>query len=440
MSLMERVKAAGMEDDIACDPSYSDELKQRVGKMIEPRHLAKLASENPLQAQGEIRSAVDAILQESPWLGEGAESPEAITQSLVNAMFGLGPLEPYLADESVTEIMVNGTHSLFVERNGACVSCPVPFASDDDVRTLIDRILGPLGRRVDESTPMADARLSSGHRVNAVIPPISPDGPMLTIRKFSSRVLKMSDLQALGTIDDCTRQLLSWAVAARKNVAVSGGTGTGKTTMLNALSCEIDFAERVLTIEDSAELRFLEHPHVVRMEARPLNAEGKGEVTIRDLVKNALRMRPDRIVVGEVRGGEALDMLTAMNTGHDGSMTTLHSNSPQDAITRLSTMVRFAADLPLDAIEAQLGGAIDLIVQISRYRDGTRRISEICEVSFDREKCRCEVGSLFVRDGGGVGTWCACPSWIDGLAADGIADEGEVERWMDAACLRPCAA
>ena len=288
---------------------------------------------------------------------------------------------------------------------------------------------------------MVDARLMSGHRVNAVIPPISPDGPMLTIRKFSRRVYSLFDLEAMGTLDTCMRKLLTWSVLARKNIAVSGGTGSGKTTLLNALSCEISHDERILTIEDSAELRFLSHPHVVRLEARAENAEGKGEVNIRKLVKNSLRMRPDRIIVGEVRGEEALDMLSAMNTGHDGSLTTLHSNSPSDAVVRLATMVRFAADMPIDAIEAQIGGALDLIVQISRRRDGSRCISHICEIEFDYEARACRITPLFIRENLSVaGEWFAAPYWLKLAQEDGIVTAEEVQTWLQATCLLPPAA
>lgn len=436
MSLMDRVRASGYEEQTTQISSAPEELKQRIAALLPPQRLAQLALDNPKQAEGEIRSAVESVLQENPWLATEGQSADQLSDSLVNDVFGLGPLEPYLADDTITEIMVNGTQSLYIEREGTCVSCAVPFADDDAVRTLIDRIIGPLGRRVDESAPMVDARLASGHRVNAVIPPIAPDGPVLTIRKFSRQVLDLAQLQHKGSLDIYMAQLLRWAVLARKNIAVSGATGTGKTTLLNALSCEIPTSERVITIEDSAELRFLEHPHVVRMEARPLNAEGKGEITIRDLVKNSLRMRPDRIIVGEVRGEEALDMLNAMNTGHDGSLTSLHSNSPADAIVRLSTMVRFAADLPLDAIEAQIGSALDLIVQIERYRDGKRRISQICEVRYSYEDRSCSVVPLYVRArADDVGIWHAAPSWLAEFRQSGLVSAEEVEAWLYATCL-----
>ena len=436
MSLMDRVREAGMMDAPASSGALADELRERVSAILPPPQLAQLAQENPRQAEGEIRSACEQVFQECPWLIEGAQSADDLVDAFVNNVFGLGPLEPYLADDTVTEIMVNGIKSFYVERGGVNVACPVPFADEDAVRALVDRIIGPLGRRIDESAPMVDARLASGHRVNAVIPPIALDGPTLTIRKFSEHVLGLADLVSMGTLSEGTSRVLTWAVAARKNIAVSGGTGTGKSTLLNALSCEIAHSERIVTIEDSAELRFLEHPHVVRMEARPVNAEGKGEITIRDLVKNALRMRPDRIIVGEVRGGEALDMLNAMNTGHDGSATTLHANSPADAIMRLATMVRFAADLPIDAIEAQVGSALDVIVQLARYRDGSRKVSHICEVNYDREEGRCRVTQLYVRNGlDDAGEWLAAPAWFDEAMRDGVMTDKEVKAWMQSVRL-----
>lgn len=441
MSLMERVRSAGLDEVTPLTQNATEELRKKISVLLPPQRLAQLASDNPRQAESEIRSAAEQVFAESPWLAMDDAAPSALIESLVNDVFGLGPLEPYLADDTVTEIMVNGTQSLFIEREGKNVACPVPFANDEALRTLIDRIIGPLGRRIDEANPMVDARLASGHRVNAVIPPIALDGPVLTIRKFSREVLRLQDLEVRGSLDASMRQFLVWAIAARKNIAVCGGTGTGKTTLLNSLSCEIPHEERIVTIEDSAELRFLEHPHVVRMEARPENAEGKGEVTIRDLVKNSLRMRPDRIIVGEVRGGEALDMLNAMNTGHDGSLTTLHSNSPADAVMRLSTMVRFVAELPLDAIEAQIGSALDLIVHVSRFRDGSRRISQVCEVTFDRTNRTCVTPILFDRPfASDTGVWRAAPYWFEQIVDDGIVSREEVLRWMEKAHLLPSAA
>ena len=277
---------------------------------------------------------------------------------------------------------------------------------------------------------MVNARLPQGHRVNAVVPPIAPDGPVVTIRKFTSHVITLDEMERSGSVEPRVRSFLTWAVRARKSIAVVGGTGSGKTTLLNALSCEISHDERIVTIEDSLELRFLEHPHVVRMEARPRNAEGAGEVTIRDLVANALRMRPDRIVVGECRGAEALDMLQAMNTGHDGSLTTLHANSPAESIARLETMVRYEADLPIDVIEANIATAIDLIVQTRRAMDGSRRVTDIVTLSFDRTAGRCETHPVYGWDAhGGQGAWLSVPDWIEGLPEMGLAEEEEVAAW-----------
>ncbi|MCS6887846.1 MAG: CpaF family protein [Chloroflexus sp.] len=296
-------------------------------------------------------------------------------------LLGLGPLEPFLHDETVTEIMVNGPHQIWIERNGKIEETGATFMDDDHVRRIIDRIIAPLGRRCDETTPMVDARLPDGSRLNAIIPPLCLNGPTLTIRKFFKQPLTVHDLIARGSASPEIMELLRVCVQGRLNIIVSGGTGTGKTTILNVLSSFIPPDERIVTIENAAELR-LQQRHVVTLETRPPNIEGKGEVTIRDLVVNALRMRPDRIVVGECRAGEALDMLQAMNTGHDGSMTTLHANSPRDAIHRLETMVLMAGlDLPQRAIREQIASAINLIVQLDRLKDGSRKITKICEVT-----------------------------------------------------------
>ena len=307
------------------------------------------------------------------------------------------------------------------------------FSDVAHVRALIDRILAPLGRRVDESSPMVDARLPSGHRVNVVIPPLAVDGPAITIRKFTERAMTLEQMQEMGSFDARVTQLLMWAVQARKNVAVCGGTGSGKTTLLNALSCTISPLERIVTIEDSAELRFTEHPHVVRMEARPRNAEGVGEVTIRDLVRNALRMRPDRIIVGECRGAEALDMLQAMNTGHDGSLTTLHANSPEDMVMRLVTMVRYGLDLPVDVIESNIASALDLVVQTARFRDGRRFVTQIAQVERGSVDALCRVVPLFERRGlDSSGSWSKAPDWIEAAVESKAVTREEVDEWMRA--------
>jgi pilus assembly protein CpaF len=294
---------------------------------------------------------------------------------------GLGPLQPLLEDDTVTEVMVNGCEALYYERDGVISRAERVFDSAEQIMVVVDRILAPLGRRLDESSPIVNARLESGYRVNAVIAPVAIDGPVVTIRKFSGRISSLDRLVELGSIPSWYARLLSWAVRARCDIAVAGGTGSGKTTLLNALSCEIGHGERIVTVEDSAELRFETHPHVIRLEARSASIEGTGRVTIRDLVTNALRMRPDRIVVGEVRGEECIDMLQAMNTGHDGSLTTLHAGTADEAVLRLVLMARFGMDLPTDIIEEQVSTAIDLIVMSRRMPDGSRAIGPTSVVS-----------------------------------------------------------
>ena len=295
-------------------------------------------------------------------------------------VLGHGPLQRLLDDPSVTEIMVNGHDMIYIEQNGKLVRSSAAFSSEEALRRMIERIVSRVGRRIDESSPLVDARLADGSRVNAVIPPLAFNGSSLTIRKFSRDPLKVEDLIGFGTLSADMAELLRACVEARLNIIVSGGTGSGKTTLLNVLSSFIPEGERIVTIEDAVELQ-LQQDHVVRLESRPPNIEGKGAISIRDLVRNSLRMRPDRIVIGEVRGGESLDMLQAMNTGHDGSLSTVHSNSPRDAIARLETLVLMAGmDLPLRAIREQIASAVDLIIQLSRLRDGTRRVTFVTEV------------------------------------------------------------
>ncbi|MEM8905514.1 MAG: CpaF family protein [Actinomycetota bacterium] len=306
---------------------------------------------------------------------------QRLVREITEDVLGLGPLQAFLEDPSVTEVMVNGSTSIYVERHGLVELTDARFLDDHHVRQVIERIVAQVGRRVDESSPMVDARLPDGSRVNAIVPPLAVDGPMLTIRKFAQSALTIGNLLQLGSLTPEAAELLDLCVLGRMSVLISGGTGTGKTTLLNVLSSFIPDHERIVTIEDAVELR-LHQEHVIRLESRPPNIEGRGEITIRDLVRNALRMRPDRIVVGEVRGGEALDMLQAMNTGHEGSLSTLHANSPRDALARLETMVLMAGiDLPVKAIREQVASAIDVIVQVSRMRDGTRRIVGISEVN-----------------------------------------------------------
>ena len=335
----------------------------------------------------EVREQIKNIISTYA-VREMAESRQSFTrierQKLVddicNELLGLGPLEPLLQDESITEIMVNGPRTIFVEQKGKLKLTDIHFYDDSHLMNIIERILTPIGRRVDESSPLVDARLSDGSRVNIIIPPLSLVGPAVTIRKFSKSAFEMKDLVKFGTLGENMALFLEACVKARLNILVSGGTGSGKTTTLNAMSAFIPGDDRIVTIEDAAELR-LQQRHVVTLEARPANLEGKGAITIRDLVRNALRMRPDRIIVGEVRSGEALDMLQAMNTGHDGSLTTAHANTPRDVLSRLETMVLMAGmELPVRAVRTQVSSAIDLILQQSRIRDGTRKITHITEV------------------------------------------------------------
>lgn len=308
------------------------------------------------------------------------EERRRLIREISDEVMGYGPLQRLLEDPSVTEVMVNRFDQIYVERHGHLAATDLQFSSDDHLRKVIERIVSKVGRRIDESSPLVDARLEDGSRVNAIIPPLAVNGPSLTIRKFSQVPLTVRNLIEWGSISQEMAELLSACVRARLNVIVSGGTGTGKTTMLNVLSTFIPSSDRIVTIEDAVELQ-LQQRHVVRLESRPPNIEGKGAVTIRDLVRNSLRMRPDRIIVGEVRGGESLDMLQAMNTGHDGSLSTVHANSPRDAIARLETLVLMAGmDLPLRAIREQVSSAVDLIVQVTRLRDGSRRVTHVTEV------------------------------------------------------------
>lgn len=306
---------------------------------------------------------------------------DQIFREIIDDILGFGPLQPLLDDPEVSEIMVNNAHNVYIEKRGKIVKTAIEFQNDDHVLQIIDRIILPLGRHIDSDTPTVDARLPDGSRVNAVIPPVAIDGPSLTIRKFQRGKLTVKNLTEYNTLTPQLAEFLRACVVSRLNILISGGTGAGKTTLLNALSSFIPDDERIITIEDAAELR-LQQAHVLRMETKPPNIEGKFQVSVRDLVRNSLRMRPDRIIVGEVRGGEALDMLQAMNTGHDGSLTTLHANTPRDAISRLETMVLMAGvELPVKTIRQQVASAIDLIIQIARLKDGVRKITAVNEVS-----------------------------------------------------------
>ena len=439
MSLVQRASCAGQPVLVAHNEGLLqvlEVLRSHVSGIIPAVEAARLIARNPNQARSELRLACEQVLREEPWLIKKPFTSEDLIDRYLDEVFGLGPLEEMLADETITEIMVNGSNSLYFEREGKLELAPHPFGDDAQVYALIDRIMGPLGRRIDESSPMVNARLSQGHRVNAIIPPLAIDGPVVTIRKFRSHAFSLSEMRELGSFDEAIEQFLTWAVLRRCNIAVSGGTGSGKTTLLNALSAVIPFSERIITIEDSAELRFHEHPPVVRLAARPQSAEGVGEVSIRDLVVNSLRMRPDRIVVGECRGAEALDMLQAMSTGHDGSLTTLHANSPQETVSRLATMVRYGAELPVSVIEAQIATAIDVVIQTTRYPDGSRGICEIAGYVWNEEKARCLVKRYFVRDLVTEKTeWLNFPPWLDDLPYLKIAAHEEVEQWKRTQCF-----
>jgi len=336
-----------------------------------------IKDDNKLRAK--LEQSFNEVLDEENILYNHATRTQML--SWVKAdITGYGPIEPLLSDDDITEVMINGYDQVYVERFGVIEPTTVRFEDTSHLMRVIDRIVSPLGRRIDESSPMVDARLPNGYRVNATIPPLSLDGPILTIRKFATRPFTVQDLISNGTLPVSLATFLMHCVEARVNIVNSGGTGTGKTTFLNVLSSFIPEAERVITIEDTAELQ-MKQPHVVRLEKRPPNIEGKGEITIRQLVINALRMRPDRIIVGECRGGEALDMLQAMNTGHDGSMTTVHSNGPRDALRRVETMVLMAGmELPLKAIREQVSSAIELVVHLERLKDGSRKIVNVSEV------------------------------------------------------------
>jgi pilus assembly protein CpaF len=346
------------------------------GRLVERRRGEAAAGREPFaDLRGAVRDLVD---EEAALLGE--RDREEIAARIVRDSVGLGPLEPLLADPAVEEVMVNGPGCVYVERRGRIEATDVAFADEEELRNAIERILAPLGRRVDELSPMVDARLADGSRVNVVIPPLAIDGPALSIRRFGASRPGPDELVALGTLTVAQRRTLAAAVAGRRSILVSGGTGSGKTTLLNALSSFVSAEERVVTIEDAAELR-LQQPHVVRLESRPAGVEGRGEVTIRDLLRNALRMRPDRIVIGEVRGAEALDLLTALNTGHDGALSTVHANSPADALGRLETLALMAGvGLPHAAIAEQVQRGIDLVVHLERRPDGARRVTAIAEV------------------------------------------------------------
>lgn len=392
MSLQQRLNGSDVGDALVLGPRLGrSEEDAHVDRFVELRaelHRACVATVGPeLQSlessPDELRRRVlDVVETELARAQERitTEERQLLVAGIVDDVLGYGPIEPLLHDESITEIMVNGHRQVFVERRGKLEDAGVQFASDEHLLRVIDRVVAAVGRRVDEASPMVDARLADGSRVNVIIPPLALRGPVLTIRKFSRDALTADDLVALGSLSADAVEFLRACVCGKLNILISGGTGVGKTTLLNALSSFIPSNERIITVEDAAELH-LQQRHVVSLESRPSNIEGQGEVRIRDLVRNALRMRPDRIIVGEVRGPETVDMLQAMNTGHEGSLTTIHANTPRDALSRLETLVLTAGvDLPLRAIREQISSAFDLVVQVSRLVDGSRRVTHITEV------------------------------------------------------------
>ncbi len=364
-------------------PNTEDTFRELRAR-VQDRLINELNSQVDLNNQVKVRKQVEEIFNsilDSESIVLSRAERQRLFESITADIIGLGPLEPLLADDDVSEIMVNGPKQVYIEKKGKLIKTDITFADDDHVMRIIDRIVAPLGRRVDESSPMVDARLKDGSRVNVVIRPLALNGPTITIRKFRKDKLTVQDLVRFGSMSQDMADFLAACVKARLNIVVAGGTGSGKTTLLNVLSSFIPEDERIITVENAAELQ-LRQEHVVTLESRPPNVEGKGEITIRDLVINCLRMRPERIIVGECRGGETLDMLQAMNTGHDGSMTTIHANSPRDAVSRIETMCLMAGmDLPARAIREQIASAIHVFVQQSRLKDGSRKVTQITEVA-----------------------------------------------------------
>ena len=357
------------------------EMKARLHRtLINRMDLTKLQTLTQEQVHAEVSRLAEAVLAQEA-MPLSVSERERLVNDVQHELFGLGPLEPLLKDPTISDILVNSHKTIYIERRGKIERTNVQFKDDEHLMRVIERIVSSVGRRIDESSPMVDARLQDGSRVNAIIPPLSIDGPVVSIRRFGSDPLKMSMLIDYKALTKDIADMLQMVVTARLNILISGGTGAGKTTLLNALSAYIPENERIVTIEDSADLQ-LQQPHVVRLETRPPNIEGRGEVTHRDLVKNALRMRPDRIVIGEVRGGEAIDMLQAMNTGHDGSLTTVHANTPRDALARLETMIQMTGMRLSDrAMRQQIASALNMVVQVARMSDGSRRVTSISEVT-----------------------------------------------------------
>jgi pilus assembly protein CpaF len=387
MALRERLiresnqQSAPAVEDAAGGQHTFQEIKSRLHRaLINRMDLTKLNELAPEQLHAEVARLAEGVLAAEA-MPLSVSEREKLVGEVRHELFGLGPLEPLLSDPTISDILVNSHRKIYIERRGRLEVTNVAFKDDEHLMRVIERIVSSVGRRIDESSPMVDARLRDGSRVNAIIPPLSIDGPVLSIRRFGTDPLRMSALVENRALTKEIAEMVEMCVRARLNILISGGTGAGKTTLLNALSAFIPETERIVTIEDSAELQ-LQQPHVVRLETRPPNIEGRGEVTQRDLVKNALRMRPDRIVIGEVRGGEAIDMLQAMNTGHDGSLTTIHANTTRDAVARLETMIQMTGMRLSDrAMRQQIASALDVVVQVARLSDGTRRVTSISEIT-----------------------------------------------------------
>ncbi|NOQ34577.1 MAG: CpaF family protein [Methylococcaceae bacterium] len=370
---------APLEFDILSNKDL--EIKEQIhGKLLDILDLSLIVKMNHKDARKQISDVIRSLIDEES-LPISTKNRQLIVNEVINDVLGLGPLEHLLYEPSIADILVNGSKSVYIERYGKLEKTPITFKDDEHLLKVIDRIVTSVGRRIDESSPLVDARLKDGSRVNAIIPPLAIDGPSLSIRRFTKDKMKMEDLVEIGSISQAMAEVFANIVKARLNILISGGTGSGKTTMLNALSNNIPETERIVTIEDSAELQ-LQMDHLVRLETRPSNIEGKGEVNQRELVRNALRMRPDRIVIGEVRGEEAFDMLQAMNTGHDGSLTTIHANTPRDALARVENMVTMAGfELPIKTIRTQIASAINVVIQLERLEDGRRRVTSIAEIN-----------------------------------------------------------
>ena len=436
MSVLERVQEVERAQGAPSVPTASlrDARERLKGDLVERLGLGTIAKmlslDGGVRARAELAVALEAVLNTRGYEDVAPCDRASVVQQVLDEVCGLGPIQPLLEDDSITEVMINGCDGLFFERGGELYPAEARFDSPEQILIVIDRILAPLGRRLDRASPLVSARLPNGDRVNAVADPIAIGGPSVTIRKFSERAWTLGRLVGLGALPGWYATLLSWAVRAKCGIAVAGGTGSGKTTLLNALSCEIGHGERIVTIEDSAELRFDTHPNVVRLEARDASIEGTGEVSIRELVKNALRMRPDRIVVGEVRGGECIDMLQAMNTGHAGSMTSLHAGNAQEAVLRLVLMARFGMDLPTDIIEEQIATAVDIIVMARRMPDGRRVIADASLVGRADGAGTVELEELVEFDQA-ERTWRLArePPFVEEGVREGLILRREVEAW-----------